>query len=237
MKKTNIQKLSKKEAFELANSEGLLHYEYTEFLTEKFDSGDFILNQVFTINNDKILYISEVNQKRGGKGTIFEKHYFDNFILKLKRMQADIENGRNSNIQHWFFYSKWKNAIINKVEELHNELAKKLEIELSQLDFSTKSLDLLSKLVFDFGNEKSMMEIYDNLVVYIGEVIKKNSKKEINWDLESNFNFPVITTEFKNINFNPINIVWGELTNYENIDFRKAYSKEMRRIGTELSYE
>ena len=58
MKKPNIQKLSKKEAFELANSEGLLHDEYTDFLTEKFDDGDFILNQVFTINNDKILYIT-----------------------------------------------------------------------------------------------------------------------------------------------------------------------------------
>ena len=237
MKKPTIQKLSKKEAFELANSEGLLNDEYTDFLTEKFENGNFILNQVFLISNNKILYIQEVNQKRGGKGVIFEKQYFDNFIFKLKRMKDDIENGRNSNIQHWHFYSLNKNSIIDKVDELLKELAKKLEIDIKQLDYSTRSLDLLSKLVFEFGNVKAMTEIYDNLVIYIGQIIKINSKKETNWNLESSFNFPIITTEFKNINFNPINIVWEELTNYERIDFRKAYGKEMRRIGTELSYK
>ena len=237
MKKPTIQKLSKKDAFELANSEGILNEELTDFLTEKFDSGNFILNQVFSISDNRILYILEVNQKRGGQGTIYEKQYFDNFVLKLKRMKDDKENGRNSNIQHWSFYSVWKNSIINKVDELHNQLAKTLEVDLNQLDYSTKSLDLLSKLVFDFGNEKAMIEIYDNLVVYIGQVIIVNSKREINWNLESNFNFPIITTEFKDINFNPINIVWEELTNYDQIDFRKAYGRETRRIGTALSYK
>jgi|GEM_PF-3621266 len=237
MKKPTIQKLSKKDAFELANSEGILNEEYTDFLTEKFDSGNFILNQVFSISDNRILYIVEVNQKGGGQGTIYEKQYFDNFVLKLKRMKDDKENGRNSNIQHWLFYSVSKNSVINKIEELRNELSIKLKIDINQLDYSAKSLDLLSKLVFDFGNEKSMIEIYDNLVIYIGQVIIANSKKEIKWDLESNFNFPIITTEFKNIHFNPINIVWEELTNYGQIDFRKAYGKETRRIGTELNYK
>ncbi len=237
MKKPTIQKLSKKDAFELSNSEGILNEEYTDFLTEKFDSGNFILNQVFSISDNRILYIVEVNQKGRGQGTIYEKQYFDNFILKLKRMKDDKENGRNSNIQHWLFYSLWKNSIINKVDELCNQLAEKLEVNLNQLDYSTKSLDLLSKLVFDFGNEKAMNEIYDNLVAYIGQVIIVNSKKESNWNLESNFNFPIITTEFKELNFNPINIVWEELTNYDQIDFRKAYGKETRRIGRTMNYK
>jgi hypothetical protein len=75
------------------------------------------------------------------------------------------------------------------------------------------------------------------LVVYIGQVIIVNSKRKINWNIESNFNFPIITTEFKDINFNPINIVWEELTNYDQIDFRKAYGRETRRIATALSYK
>ncbi|MBF4515963.1 hypothetical protein IRZ71_06400 [Flavobacterium sp. ANB] len=219
----------------MVNSEGILNEEYTNFLTEEFDNGNFILNQVFLISRNRILYIQEANQKKGGQGLIFEKEYFDNFVFKLKRMKEDKENGRNSNFQHWSFYSKNKNSIINKVDQLQKDLARILETDINQLNYSTKSLDLLSKLVFDFGNVKAMTEIYDNLVAYIGQVIKMNSKKEINWNLETNFDFPIIVTDFKGVNYNPINIVWEELTNYDQIDFRKAYSKEMRRIGKLLN--
>ncbi|MEW5677254.1 hypothetical protein ABGT15_13145 [Flavobacterium enshiense] len=232
----NQKRIPKKEAIELALRDGILHSDYSDFLTERFENGDSIVNEVYELPESRILYITEVNQKRGGQGDIFPKEYFDKFVLNLMRIKNDKLNGRNSNITHWLFYSKNKSELINKIDDLKNELIEILKADIEFLNGSTKSLDYLSEKVKDYGNEKAMNEIYDNIVVYLGEVILKNSKGAEKWEINKIFNIPIISTKNDSIYFMPINIAWEELTNFEKIDFRKAYGKEARKIGEKLSY-
>lgn len=232
----NDKKIPKKEAIALASSDGILNSEYTDFLTEKFENGTCILNEVYDLPGKRILFITEVNQKRGGNGNLFTKEYFDKFVSNLKRMKDDTDKGRNSNINHWYFYSKNKQEFINKIENLKKELVIILEADSEFLNSSTKSLDYLSEKVSEYGNEKAMNEIYDNIIAYVGEVVLKNSKEAQKWEINKPLNIPVISTKNDSVYFMPITIAWEELTNFERIDFRKAYGKEARKIGERLSY-
>jgi hypothetical protein len=53
--------------------------------------------------------------RRGVDKGIFEKQYFDNFVLKLKESKMIKKMVEIVTSTLVFFYSVWKNSIINKV--------------------------------------------------------------------------------------------------------------------------
>lgn len=233
----NEKPLSRKETLILANGIGKLHNTYSEILTEEINGEIITLRQVYELPNDEYLYISDVNGKYGGKGDIFTKIYFDKFIQKIKRMDEDIKNGRTNNIAHWHFYSKNKLNLIERIPELILSLSEFIEVDNSLLNYSTTSLDIISTHLKENNLDNIFEEYYDNLVAYIGETIRKNSKFTTNWTSEPFFSFPVISTIEENVFYNPINIIWEELTMSEDINLRKGYGKELRRIGSLISTE
>jgi len=233
----NEKPLSRKDTIKLAQSEGILNERYSDILTEKYDGKIITLRQAYTLPGERVLYIRDVDGKYDGKGDIFTKEYFEKFVNHLERMQQDIENGRNSNIAHWHFYSSNKSNLIEKIPSLLTELYDRLECDGKMLDLTTASLDDLSEKINKFERQVVLTTLYDNLVAYIGEVIKKNSKNASIWILDKNFEYPSISTSYKGISFNPINVVWEELTSMDDANFRKAYGKELRQVGNRLGSE
>jgi hypothetical protein len=233
----NEKSLNKKEAEKLAIEQGKFHIEYSHFLTEVVNGKILTLSKVYELPDGTFLFIRDINGKYGGKGNLLTKNYFEKFIRSLKRTKEDFEFGRTNNISHWYFYSKNKNELVNNVNILMTEISNLLEIEDRQLDFTTQSLDLLTQRVKVFDLEFIFKTLYDHLAVYIGEVIIKNSKQANIWVLEPNFNFPVISTAIPTVFFSPVNIVWEELTQILEPNFRTGYRKELRIVGSRIKLE
>lgn len=230
----NEKPLSKKDTIKLAEEQGTFHAEYSSILTETDNNKVITRRHVYELPDNRFLYIRDVDGKYDGKGDIFPKEHFEKFVSKMKRMDDDVKHGRTSNISHWYFYSKEKENLIDRISILITELQSVLDVDIRELDFSTKSLDILSQKVKHLDINNVFTTLYDHLVAYIGEVIRSNQKQNTEWQLEPHFNFPVIATIIKGVSYNPINIVWGELAISDDPDFRKAYGKEIRTVGSQI---
>jgi hypothetical protein len=233
-KRTSINEkpLSRNETNKLAKEQGKFHDEYSDILTEKYNGKILTVRHVYELPENRYLYIRDVNGKYDGKGDIFTKEDFEKFVQSIKRMDDDSKNGRTNNIAHWHFYSIQKENLIYKVPELLAEFPSLIKIENKKLDFSTKSLDIISNQIKKLDLDHVFKTLYDNLVAYCGEVIKSNSSDGLNWSLEPHFNFPILTTATQDISYNPINIIWEELTqNMDGPNFRNGYGKEKRAVG------
>ncbi len=226
----NDKTLSRKETIKLAQTKGIFHQQYSEMLTDRLDGKIVTRYNVYSLPEDRILYVRDADGKHGGKGDIYTKEYFDDFVNYIERTKEDIGNGIGNNISHWNFYSINKSKLIEKIPDLLMELFYILDDKEQKLDFSTKSLDILSDKIRAFDKQTVLITMYDNLVVYIGEVIKRNSKNATDWKMDNDFQFPFISTNYDNVNLNPINIVWGEITSMDEIDFRKGYGNELRHV-------
>ena len=233
----NDKPLSKRDTLILAKEKGIFHALYSEQLTEKAEGKIITLSHVYELQDGNYLYIRNVNDSYGGKGDIFPKVYFEKFVQRMKRFEEDSMNGRTSNIGHWMFYSKNKSELIQLIPKLIRDLAEFFSVDESEMNFSTKSLDTLSKLVKEVNVEKVFENIYDNLIAYLGETFRNNLKMESNWMLEPHFGFPVISSNEENIFYSPIGVVWEELVISDEFDLRKGYGKESRRVGSLLSTE
>lgn len=233
----NDKPISRNDARKLAQNEGVFHEEYSDILTERYSGRIITLRHVYSLPGDKMLYIRDVEGKYDGKGDIYPKQYFDKFVRHIQRMKDDIQKGRNSNISHWHSYSVNKSQLIDRIPDLLSDLFFKLNTDNKTLDLTTESLNALSNKIRDIERQDVLTTLYDNLVAYIGEVIIKNSKNARAWGNDQNFDFPIVSTTYKNVCFNPINVVWEELTSMDDADFRKAYGKELRQVGSLLKSE
>jgi hypothetical protein len=178
----NSRKLTKRQVQALIESEGRFHREFTAFFEETYSTGYKNQPQVYELPNDRFLYIFDPKGTTcPGKGNIFSKESFLRWMRWVKRVRDNYANGRGSSVEHWLYYSKNKIQLVDKIDELVNELAICLKIPQNQLDFSYKSLDVLSGRAEEYGLEKVQAELYDNLVAYVGEVIRlepMNLRKE-----------------------------------------------------------
>lgn len=227
----NEKRLTKKQVQELIESEGKLHEEFTKFFEKTYSTGYTIQDQVYELPNDRFLYVFD---PKGdiipGKGDIYPKEYFLRSIRWEQKVRDDFGNGRFGSVAHWRYYSKHKAQIVNNIGNLIDELATYFDISRQQLDFSYKSLDILSSKAENYGLEKVQAEFYDNLVVYVGEVIRL--RVEGKWVVREdnpNCGYPAINA--KNRGLMPINVVWKELDGLEPMNLRKEAANEVRRFS------
>ncbi len=220
------KRLNKKQVRELIESEGKLHEEFTKFFEKEISHP-----QIYELSNDRFLYVFN---PRGsilpGKGNLYSRDAFLRMVRWVERVRQDYANNRGSSGEHWRYYSKHKEQLIDRVSELVDELSDRLEIPTQQLDFSYKSLDVVSSKAEAYGLEKVQAELYDNLVCYVGEVLWRRVKGE--WTIEcdsSGENYPAICAN-QNI-LMPINVVWQEIDGYKPMNLRKETANEVRRFS------
>lgn len=238
-KTLNEKRLTKKQVQDLINSDGQLHEEYTKVFEETYATGYVKQDLVYELPNDRFLFVFDPKDSSlGGKGDIYPKDYFVRFVKWNKRVKDDYANNRGSSVGHWRYYSKYQDKLINHIDQLVSELANKLQIEAKQLDKSYKSLDIVSKQTELYVIDNAMSDLYDNLVAYVGEVIRK--KLNGVWKINVNFSgedYPYIDIGLKNIQYMPINIVWDNLHGLQEVDLRKAVGNEVRQVGWQANFE
>lgn len=238
-KTINEKRLLKKEVKDIIKERGKLHEQYTKFFEKTYASGHIKRDLVYELSDGNFLYVFDENESyTGGRGDIYPREYFFKLVRWNKRVKEDYANNRGSSIDHWRYYSKLKNELINSVDDLIQELGKELEIPLKELDRSYESLDLISEKAEAYGIDEVIANIYDNLICYVGEVLIKRVKGE--WRISKNFagrEYPYVDVELKNIQYMPINIVWNELHGLEEMNLRKEVGNEARQVGFKANFE
>ena len=238
-KSLNEKRLTKKQVQDLIKSEGKLHDEYTKVFKETYVTGYVKQDLVYELPNDRFLFVFDPNDTSlGGKGDIYPKDYFLKFVKWNKLVMDDYANNRGSSVDHWRFYSKHQSKLIDHVDKLILELADKLQIDIKQLDKSYKSLDIVSRQTELHDIDKAIADLYDNLVAYVGEVIRKKVNGQ--WKINSDFaggDYPYIDIGLNNVQYMPINIVWENLQELDPVDFRKAVGNEARQVGFKANFE
>jgi hypothetical protein len=227
-KKTlNEKRLTKKQVQELIESEGKFHKEFTAIFSELLSDNPHI----YELSRERFLYVHDFKGTIiPGKGDIYPKEYLLRMMRWMQKVAEDCANGRGSSVEHWYYYSISKSRLINKIVELIDELARCLEISQNLLNYSYKSLDTLSRKAEDYGLEKVQFELYDNLVAYVGEVMRR--RVEGQWVVNENCpgcDHPLISAN-KGV-LMPINVVWQELGGLEVMNLRKEAANEVRRFS------
>ena len=237
-KTLNKTRLTKKQVQEIIESEGHLHDGYTEFFSENYGGGSSKRDLVYELPNDRFLYVYDPDGVSiPGKGDIFSKELFLKRIERLKRIREDIKYQRSSSVSHWRYYSKNKNNLILLTDSLVHELADNLSIDRDKLDKSYQSLDLVSYQSQAQSLDYLFTNLYDNLVAYIGEVIKERIKGQ--WDINQTHaggEYPFISLGLKNVQHMPINAAWTAMTGIDPIDFRKETANEVRSNASKVKF-
>ncbi|MBE9123110.1 hypothetical protein IQ269_20475 [Tychonema sp. LEGE 07199] len=230
-KNLNAKRLTKNQVQELIESEGRLHEEFTKFFEETYSTGYKDRPQVYELSNDRFLFVFD---PKGylipGKGDIYSKESFLLMIRWTQKVRDDYANNRGSSVSHWRYFSKNKARLVNKIDELINQLTICLDILYEELDYSYKSLDMVSSKAESYGIENIQADLYDNLVAYVGEVIRRRVKGD--WVVKEDYpgcEYPVIVVN--NGVLMPINVVWQELGRLESINLRKEAANEIRRFS------
>lgn len=238
-KSINEKRLTKKQVQDLIKAEGQLHEEYTKVFQETYVTGYVKQDLVYELSNNRFLFVFDPKDSSlGGKGDIYTKDYFERFVKWNKRVKDDYANNRGSSVGHWRYYSKYQFQLINHIEQLVAELSDRLQIDAKLLDKSYKSLDIVSRQTELYDIDKAITELYDNLVAYVGEVIRKKVNGE--WKINSCFAggaYPYIDIGLKNVQYMPINIVCDNLHGLDKFDFRKAVGNEVRQVGFKANFE
>lgn len=227
----NEKKLSKAQVQAILREQGKLDAELMEAFCERRPDGSiFEQDLVYELNDGNFLVVRDPSIKReGGKGDIWKREFMHRFSSWSKEVKEDYAQGRSSSTEHWRYYSKYKNKLIDNVDLLIQELSHRLNIDILELGKSYDSLDLVSAKVEKLGQEVAKSELYDNLVAYVGEVIK--SRVQGQWKLDSIFNVPYVGIENGRVYLNPVNIVWSELGSLEPMNLRKATVSEIRNVS------
>lgn len=229
-KSLNSKRLTKKQVQELIESEGRLHKEFTDFFEETYSTKHMNQPQVYELSNNRFLFVFPKGSSISGKGDIYSKEYFLRMIRWEQKVREDYANARGSSVSHWIHYSKHKVQLVNKIDELIDELIRYLNIPKAWLDLSYKSLDILSSKAEDYELEKVQAELYDNLVAYVGEVMRR--RVEGNWVVREDYpgcEYPLIGVNESTLM--PINVVWQELAGLEQMNLRKEAANEVRRFS------
>lgn len=232
-KSLNKKRPTKKQVQELIEVEGKLHEEFTKLFEETYSTAYKNQPLVYELPNDRFLYVFDPKGSiLPGKGDIYPKEYSLRWIQWTQKVREDYANHRANSGAHWRYYSKHKIELVNRIDELINELAEQLGILRDQLDFSYISLDTVSNKAEDCGLERVQTELYDNLVAYVGEVIRQriNGRWAVNNSFSIDDQYPYISTDIDGV-LMPINVVWQELGGLEPMDLRKETANEIRRFS------
>lgn len=232
----NEKRLTKKQVQELVEREGRLHPEYTAFFKEEYSS---TRDLVYELPNDCFLYVFDPQGVYiPGKGDIYPTTYLLQWMQQLQRARVDAANNRGSSVEHWRFYSPHPHDFIHQVASLVAHLADALHLDQQILDRSYASLDVVSKACETMGPDTVFTTLYDNVVAYVGEVIRQ--RVEGHWEVNTTHaggDYPFVSIGFLRVQYMPINVVWTALQGLTPIDLRQETANEIRLRATRAKME
>ncbi len=184
---------------------------------------------VYELEGDRYLLVfGDQVPGLGGKGDIYAADDFHRFVRWTAKVDEDAKHGRQSSVGHWAYYSALKHRLIANIDTLVAQLRSTMSRTADDLDFSYRSLDVVSAYVEGIGVERAQQEIYDHLVAYVGEVLRLRilGRWEVNnrnWQP-----YPYLVGAMHDPTM-PINVVQQELSGLAPVDLRAAAANEVRR--------
>jgi hypothetical protein len=219
----NERRLTRRQVQELIASDAQLRPD----LTAALDSA-VLQSRVYELPGDRFLLVFGGVSGLAGKGDIYAGDDFRRFARWTAKVDEDARHGRQSSVSHWAFYSELKDRLISNIEVLVAQLRSTMSRTPDDLDLSYRSLDLVSEYVEGIGIERAQQELYDQLVAYVGEVLR--SRIHGRWELSTDHREPypyLVGAMYDPVM--PINVVWGELSGYAPVNLRAAAANEVRR--------
>jgi hypothetical protein len=164
----------------------------------------------------------------GGRGDIYAADDFHRFVRWTAKVEEDARHGRQSSVGHWAYYSVLKERLIANIDTLVVQLRSTMSQTADALDFSYRSLDVVSGYVEGIGVERAQQDIYDHLVAYVGEVLRLRIQGR--WEVNDTDRQPrPYLVGAMHDPVMPINVVWGQLSGLAVVDLRTAAANEVRR--------
>jgi hypothetical protein len=164
----------------------------------------------------------------GGKGDIYAAEDFHRFVRWTAQAEEDAKHGRQSSVGHWAYYSVLRERLTANIDTLVGELRSTMSRTADDLDFSYRSLDVVSAYVESIGVERAQREIYDHLVAYVGEVLRLRIQGR--WEINDRDRQPhPYLVGAMNDPTMPINVVREQLSGLAAVDLRTAAANEARR--------
>ena len=220
----NERRLTKRQVQELISSGARPRPD----LSAAFDP-TLLQSRVYELEGDRYLLVfGEQVSGLAGKGDIYSADDISRFARWTAKVGEDAKHGRQSSVQHWAYYSVLKDRLTSKIDTLVAQLRSTISRPADGLDFSYKSLDVVSEYVEGVGVERAQQELYDHLVAYVGEVLRLRIQGR--WEVRRDDPQPY--PYLVGVNHDPvmpINVVWGELSGYASMDLRAAAANEVRR--------
>jgi hypothetical protein len=229
-KKTlNARRLTEREVQALITSGARPRPDLAAALEQTFATGYKERPLIFELEGDRYLYVfDEQNHSLGGKGDIYPADFFLRFVRWTRKVREESAEGRGSSISHWAYYSRLKDQLVSNIDLLLQQLRWTMSRSRDELDVSYKSLDIISKFVEDIGVERAQKELYDQLVAYVGEVLRLRVDGRWHVDRKHDPPYPHLVGP-RHRNVMPINVVWGELDGLGPVNLRAAAANEIRR--------
>jgi hypothetical protein len=175
-----------------------------------------------------LLVFGEEASGLAGKGDIYTADDVYRFVRWRAKVDEDAKQGRQSSVGHWAYYSVLKDRLVINIDALVAELRAAMARTTDDLDFSYRSLDLVSAYVECIGVERAQQEIYDHLVAYVGEVLRLRIHGDWEVDRHHRHPHPYLVGAMHDPT-TPINVVWGELSGLAPVNLRTAAANEVRR--------
>jgi hypothetical protein len=183
--------------------------------------------RVYELDGDRLLLVFGEFSGLDGKGDIYAGGDFRRFVRWSAKVDEDARHGRHDSTSHWAYYSQLKDRLISNIDTLIAQLRSVMSRTRDELDFSCRSLDLVSEYVEGIGIERAQRELYDHLVAYVGEVLR--SRIQGRWDIMGDDRQPYpYLAGAKYDPVMPINVVWGELSGHDPVNLRTGTANEVR---------
>jgi hypothetical protein len=193
-------------------------------------SGMLAETLVYELSDDRILLVYDPDGfSLPGKGDIWALDDFLRFVRGCQQNREDGLSGRSSSVDHWAYYSAFKEHLPERLPQLLAELPDKLGIDLEVQNLSYASLDPISARINEIGKERAKVEVYDHLVAYVGEVMRL--RVQGTWRVETRDGrqpYPYVLSAIGG-KLMPVNVAWGELVDFQPADLRREAANEVRR--------
>lgn len=220
----NERRLTKRQVRELISSGARPRPD----LSSVFQSGSLPAH-VYELEGDRFLFVfNEQVSGLGRKGDIYAGDDFRRFVRWTVKVDEDVTQGRQGSVGHWAYYSPLKHRLATNIDTLVAQLRATMSRTADELDFSYASLDIVSEYVETIGVERAQEELYDQLVAYVGKVLRLRIQGT--WEVSRDQSQPypyLAATKYDPVM--PINVVWGELSSYASVNLRVAAANEVRR--------
>lgn len=228
-KSLNERRLTRRQVRELIASGARPRPDLAATFEETFSTGYKEQPLVYELDGERYLFVFDpADPNMGGKGDIYAADSFHRFVRWTARVSEDYKHGRGSSVEHWAYYSTFKHHLIAHIDTLIDQLRSRMARTTDDLDLSYRSLDVVSEYVEGIGIERAQQELYDQLVAYVGEVLRLRIQGR--WEVNSNYRqrHPYLVGA-KHDPVMPINVVWEQLSGLDPVNLRAAAANEVRR--------